>query len=145
MARTRTAAHQLVKLIEGSASPLYLLDAQRCISFCNAALCEWFRMGAEQLLGQRCDYLVPSGSSGERPAPSWLCPPPEAFQGTRCSGNIFARSEHGEVVCRRAEFLPLAGAGSEACGVLVILSQGDAEASPPDDSRRDAALHDLLQ
>jgi transcriptional regulator with PAS, ATPase and Fis domain len=145
MARTRTAAHQFVKLIEGSASPLYLLDAQRCITFCNAALCQWFRLSAEQLLGQRCDYLVPSGSSGDRPAPSWLCPPPEAFQGSRCSGKIFARSEHGEVLCRRAEFLPLSGSGSEACGVLVILSHDDSEASGPEDSRRDASLHELLQ
>jgi DNA-binding NtrC family response regulator len=138
----------LVRFFEDSACPVYLLDDQRRIVFGNTALTEWVGLPLEQLMGARCDYCAGDDQTRQRVVTSALCPPPEAFQGARSTGRIYCPLPAGAPPHRRAEFLPVATAAADTCGVLAILSPS---ATPETDERGQAdsvsvhALHELLQ
>jgi DNA-binding NtrC family response regulator len=108
-------ATALVRLLDQSAAPLYLLDARRRLVYCNQACAQWVGVPTEQLVGRRCDYH----SDPTADAACRLCPPPEAFGGKPCWSEV-APSENASA--RRVEFEPLADARGEVVAVLAIAS-----------------------
>ena len=118
MPRTRST-HPVVKLCEESPLPIYALDDQRRIVSCNRACLEWLGFTAQQLIGQRCDYVANETAAPEAVAAAALCPPPQAFLGETCTGQILWKNAAGEVVGRPATFVPVRV--EEPAGVLVVL------------------------
>ena len=73
----------LARLFTASSQPIYLLDDQRRVVYCNEACENWLAMMAEELIGQQCSYHSgdPAQLATERAAA--LCPPPAVFLGER--------------------------------------------------------------
>ena len=81
MPYSRTIAVDLAKLLDDSVAPIYVLDDQRRIVFCNAACARWTRTKAQDLIGQQCVYHTPAEDSEPAGVAAGLCPPPKVFSG----------------------------------------------------------------
>ena len=144
-AKTPTAIAALAKLLDTSKRPIYAVDADREIVFCNAALVDWLGLVRRDVVGRyveyHSEYQAGSADNGRnrRPAPlNDLSPPPEAMAGVECAGTVSCVARDGRLVHRRAEFKPLAsetkrvarragtaGVAPARCGVLVLLDGSD--------------------
>lgn len=148
MARARPGTSQLANLLATCQRPIYVLDDERRIAYCNATCAEWLGMETQEMIGTRCDYHAGEGRGERLDLAAALCPPPEAFAGQRCSAWVLRRDASGQAVHRRAEFLPLGDGDPEPCGVIVVLNASDERERPApiDDVRRSSSdLHDLLR
>jgi transcriptional regulator with AAA-type ATPase domain len=131
----------LTKLLGVSGHPVYAVDSDRRIAYCNAALENWFGLDAARIIGRQVEYhsepeAGASSAASETSPLAALCPPPHALAGERCSGTISCVARDGRLVHRHAEFFPLGGvdAETEQCstgkrpvrpargGVLVLLA-----------------------
>jgi DNA-binding NtrC family response regulator len=132
MASTLPALTSLAELLDHGNRPVYAVDGQRQIVFCNAALAEWLGTERERIVGRHVEYhsepetdetaATARGSTGPL---AGLCPPPRALAGEQCLATVSQVARDGRLVHRRADFLPLASAGSPQCGVLAVLAAGD--------------------
>jgi len=104
VAKSRTAKSNLFRAFERSNQPVYLLDADRNIIFCNDALAEWVSEPVEKITSWRCDFH----SLGKTDAiAAQLCPPLEAFRGQTGHGKISHDPGNGKIEFRNAAFLTL--------------------------------------
>lgn len=144
MARNRSIKNALVHLLAASPLPVYLVDDQRRIVYCNPACGEWVGVDVEQLAGRRCDYHSSCSPGTPEEIAAGLCPPPEVFSGRRITAEVACRVAPDSLVRRRAEFLPLGRDAVECSGVLVVVG-----GSPPGETESvecDAAeLHHRLR
>jgi DNA-binding NtrC family response regulator len=120
----------IAELLDGSARPIYAVDARRQLVYCNAALATWLGLAHDQIIGRFVEYhsepaedIGPRASA--RAALTDLCPPPLALAGTPSKGTIGCVGRDGRLVHRRAEFIPLGAAGRGNDGVLVLLAADD--------------------
>lgn len=147
-----TAVAGLAQLLDASGRPIYAVDGDRRIAYCNASLAAWLGTERSQIVGRFVEYhSVPAGTgeSSHKPAKllTDLCPPPVALAGKQCSGTVATVARDGRLVHRRADFLPLVdGEADAAAGVLVLLASVDllphelsaevAEEATPDELHR---------
>ena len=120
MARSQKSTRALLRLLDGSATPMYVLDGRRTLVFCNAALAEWLGVEAEELLGVRCDYHEGGEGEPSRRLAARLCPPPEVFQGESRSAVVVCETPRG-TSRRRVEFAPLREEGGAATATMAIV------------------------
>jgi DNA-binding NtrC family response regulator len=126
MTRARSPEYALGKLLEAAPRPVYVIDEQRQVVYCNLACGELLGVACDQLMGQRCVYqATPSGTSPADMAAS-LCPPPEVFAGQFVSAVVSALHMSGSLLTRHATFIPLGSDGLHGVGVFAVLSLSDA-------------------
>jgi len=153
MSFTNDAAAELARFLDSGATPIYVLDEDRRIVFCNAACAAWLGVPADALLGQKCNYHTPADDAegGELAAlAAGLCPPPLAFAGKSLAANVTCRRPNGRVSQRRGQFLPLAHGEDESSPVVAILERVDCGPEPsqddgPLDGSSLSALHDAVR
>ncbi|MCH2125092.1 MAG: sigma 54-interacting transcriptional regulator [Pirellulaceae bacterium] len=121
MARIRSTANALRQLFFESRHPIYALDAERRIIFCNSACANWVGREENELIGQQCGYHSADLSSEHQTQVNGLCPTPESFSGQQGSGDIFRITSLGQVERIRADFFPLANVNGEIAGVLTLV------------------------
>ncbi|MFO0788896.1 MAG: sigma 54-interacting transcriptional regulator [Pirellulales bacterium] len=140
MPSKQSIAEALIKLLDTSDRPLYVVDAQRRIAFCNAALATWIDLEPKRTIGRRVEFhsepakteeLIDTDSS---PLTD-LCPPPSALAGEASSGTISCLGRDGHLHHRTADFIPVGRAGqrgkahdaamAEFFTVLVLLGTED--------------------
>ncbi|MCH8921792.1 MAG: sigma 54-interacting transcriptional regulator [Planctomycetes bacterium] len=153
MARPRASITALAKLLAGLAEPVYVLDEDREIVYCNAACAQWTGLGVEQLCGQRCDFHSSAAEGDPVSIAAALCPPPEVFAGTALGLTITLRANDGPTESRRVQFIPIGRNSTPAAGVIALVEPADAGADRADADRakREAdeaaealALHELV-
>lgn len=145
MPSRRGSAAQLARLLDAVAEPIYAVDADRKIIFCNDACLIWTGCTAEDLIGQECRYHAGDGTSGGALVAAALCPPPAALAGKRGSAEILLPSSESHK--RLADFIPLGSDDGRAAGVLAVV-RPDAAPSPDEAPLSDVAgvkLHARLQ
>jgi DNA-binding NtrC family response regulator len=104
--------HPLIEILQASGRPMYVIDADRRIVYCNPALETWLELPGDRIVGRLVEYHSESGN-GELSAHdtadplTGLCPPPRAMAGEACSGTVSCALLDGRVVQRRADFIPL--------------------------------------
>jgi DNA-binding NtrC family response regulator len=140
MARKTTTVAELTTLFDNSSRPIYAIDANRRIIYCNRALASWLDIEASRIIGHLVEYhSEPTSDDDESQddAPlTDLCPPPRAFAGEACVGTLSCMARAGRLVHRQAEFVPLGEADGEKAGrrksppaamyaVLVMLAAAD--------------------
>ena len=149
MARGRTRAVELARLLDAASQPIYLLDDEQTIIFCNQACLDWIACTSDQMRGLRSAYHSNSEVTGPEAMAAGLCPPPAAMVGRQRSGTIEIVAEDGRISRRRAEFVPLDGGPDEITGLLVMVDPGDlseADSPPPAAEESEAArLHRRIQ
>ena len=123
----RVRATALAKLLNSVERPIYVLDDEGTIVFCNQSLVSTIGPAAIDLLGRRCGYHAgrePAGaeevnfeeanSQGAISRPpdvdataAGLCPPPQAMAGRPATGSVSWVGEDGVLHQRWAQFIPL--------------------------------------
>jgi len=148
MPRSRSSLQSLARLFDSSVFPIYALDEEREIVFCNEACCEWLGVSADRLLGVRCQYHSQPDVPEAAAVAAGLCPPPAVFGGLRQTAEVSCVARDGQSRRRRGEFLPLAEGSDGSAGVLVVLGLADCEegtAPPACDSLAPSSLHEQLR
>jgi DNA-binding NtrC family response regulator len=117
MARPLSIADSLTKLLDKSDRPIYIVDPQRRIVYCNPALAEWIDLERMRIVGRRVEFHSeePSSDAADRKdvAPLIdLCPPPSAIAGEPSNGTISCQTRDGRMLYRAAEFVPLGRIGA---------------------------------
>lgn len=111
MARKTSTIDSLTRLFDESSRPIYAVDSQRRIVYCNRALASWIDVDAGRIIGRLVEYHsepVADDEEGPDAGPlADLCPPPRAFAGEACFGTLSCTSRGGGLIHRRAEFVPL--------------------------------------
>src|SRR5437016_2551681 len=112
MPRKLAAIDSLPKLFDESRRPIYAIDAQRRIVYCNRALAGWLDIPRNRIIGRVVEYHSESADSDDEDrgaAPlTDLCPPPRALAGEAFTGTLSCIGHDGRLVHRQAEFVPLA-------------------------------------
>ncbi|HEX3726790.1 MAG TPA: sigma 54-interacting transcriptional regulator, partial [Pirellulales bacterium] len=121
MAGERTTRPDLIKLLDNSPAPIYVVDEDRRIIFCNAACADWLGVKADVLLGQQCVYHAPPADGTPGAIACELCPPPKALAGQAQAAVIVHVLPGGHIARRDAYFLPLGDGGDECAEILAIL------------------------
>lgn len=147
MARGRPGALELARLLDAATQPVYVLDEDRVVVFCNQPCLDWLGCAADAIQGKRCVY----GSSSEGntdPMAAGLCPPPEALAGQEREGIVGATLPDGRLSRRRARFVPLRGGGETPLVAAIVetedLGESDAAQAAPCPTET-ADLHERIR
>src|SRR5581483_6043228 len=127
MPPSRSSSAALARLFDASAFPIYLLNEDRKIVYCNAACAEWLGVAKEELIGESCQYHSEPVAAAATAIATGLCPPPAVFGGARQIAEVSSPAATGRR--RRGEFLPLAEGADGSAGVLAILESHDCDGS----------------
>ncbi len=154
MARLPASARKLARLIAEASQPIYLLDHNSTLIFCNRACAEWVGVPVEMLLGQRCLYHSQVEPGSVEAAASGLAPPPEVWNSWAATA-LVTGGRFAQPLCRRwASFWPLKDDEGEILGLLALVQEEDWPAEgeslpssapgilPPDEA---AHLHETLR
>jgi len=155
MARQRTTGTELARLLNSARRPVYVLDDEQTLVFCNRACLEWVGRTAEELLGRRCAYHSSPDVTGADTVAAGLCPPPEAMAGQSITGTVWSVGDDGGVRRRRARFSPLGEGPQDLIALLAVVEPNDlpepetptlAETPPPAADETEAAmLHERIR
>jgi DNA-binding NtrC family response regulator len=112
MPRSQKIADSLTKLLDQSGRPIYVVDAQRRIVYCNPALTSWINLEPKRIVGRRVEFHSeepqPDDTARSDSVPlTDLCPPPHIFTGETGHGTISCQALGGRMLYRSAEFIPL--------------------------------------
>ncbi|HEX5442424.1 MAG TPA: helix-turn-helix domain-containing protein [Pirellulales bacterium] len=145
MPSRRGSAAQLARLLDAVNEPIYAVDADRKVVFCNEACLTWIGCAAEELIGQECRYHAGEELSGGAALAAALCPPPAALSGRGLAAEVVLPS--ADAVKRIAHFIPLGSVDSSSQGVLAIVRAMAAteENEPASGELAGAKLHARLQ
>src|SRR6476660_1886411 len=117
MARKNSNIDSMTKLFDGSSRPIYAIDAERRIVYCNRALAAWLDIESSRIIGRVVEYHSEPAADDDEARDDGpltdLCPPPQAFAGEACVGTLSCMARGGRLVHRQGEFTPLGDATSE--------------------------------
>lgn len=145
--RGRSAIAELVRLLDAVEEPVYALDEDRTVVFCNRACLEWLGRSAEEIVGKKCVYALSDTVTDAVAA--GLCPPPAALAGEEMTG-VVATSLAGDRWSRRqARFVPLRGSADATVGLIAFvemkeLAESEAVVAPASATEA-AGLHERLR
>jgi transcriptional regulator of acetoin/glycerol metabolism len=149
MGRSRAIATGLAKLLHSAAQPIYVLDDEQTLLFCNKSCLDWVGRTAEQMHGRRCVYHSDADATGPDAVAARLCPSPEALAGRETSGVVASVDAQGRLQRRQARFIPFGGRPEDTAGLIVLVDPVDlpeAGAAPPAPGQTEAAwLHEQIR
>lgn len=149
MARVRTVAAELAKLLNSAAQPIYVLDDEQTLLFSNRACLDWVAQTADELIGRHCAYHSSLEATGADAVAAGLCPSPAVLAGQETSGIVTCARGDGRFRRRRARFIPLGGSPQEAVGLIVLVDAEDLPESetlsPAPQEDEAASLHEALR
>lgn len=149
MARTRTRSSEFLRLLDEVRQPVYVLNDEHRIVYCNQECLDWLGRSAEELRGCRCAYHSGPSDSEADAAAAALCPPPQVLAGQQASGIVAGPTVNGLATRRRARFFPLRGEDATPAALVAIveaqeLSECDAIEQASADSEA-SALHERIR
>ena len=152
MARPRSKTLALGKLLDSTSLPIYVLDEEYSLVFCNSACLQWVGHSADELLGRRCRYHSDPEVTEVEAAAAGLCPPPAAMTGRQLTGTVVTIDhQSGRLARRRARFVPLADGPDGPLGLIVLVDGEDlpdthfAVAGPATDQTETDWLHERVR
>src|SRR3954454_11298176 len=110
MVRKGATIDSMSALFDGSARPIYAIDDNSHIVYCNRALADWMGLESKRIVGRIVEFhSEPVADHKVHPeAPlTDLCPPPRAIAGKSCTGTISCLASDGRLAHRHAEYSPL--------------------------------------
>jgi DNA-binding NtrC family response regulator len=115
----------LGKLFDAIQLPVYVLDEDLTIVFANQACWNWLGTAAEELLTspQRCLYH--SADADAEAVAAGLCPPPRVLAGETAVAAVSVRAADGNILQRRARFLPLGWTEGDVSAIVAIVDATD--------------------
>ncbi len=120
MPRTASRKSSLIRFLDESSQPVYFIDRNRRVLFCNEALVTAFDKSIDEIMGAACAYYSqPSDSDGL----NGLCPPESAFGTAPSDGVVHFPSSNGPIP-RSAHFCPVSGGSGSNSAVQGVAVQG---------------------
>src|SRR3954465_10546472 len=108
MARKTSNIDGLIELFNGSSRPVYAIDSERRIVYCNRTLAAWLDIEPNRIIGRVLEYHSEPTTDSEEGYDGGpltdLCPPPQVFAGKACVGTLSCMARGGRLVHRKAEF-----------------------------------------
>lgn len=145
----RTTAAELVRLLNRTSQPIYMLDDELTIAFLNRACIDWLGDRARDLIGRRCVYHSGYELAGPDAVAASLCPPPAVAAGDAIVATVAYHTEDGGCRYRRVRFLPLGAASEELIGVVAFVESDDLpeplEPTAPSAEASPLELHEHLR
>jgi len=145
MPRRRITASELAKMLNSAGQPIYVLDDEFVVVFCNRACQNWLGRQAEQLVGRRCAYHSDPAMTAADAVAAGLCPPPQAMAGRETTAAVSVATEDGRVRYRRARFVPLGTSAEELIGLVAVVEGEDRTEPPPSAPSAEPRSSDLHQ
>lgn len=148
MARARTAAGELARMLGACQQPIYLLDSRRIVLFANQACGDWLGIAPEELIGQRCDYHSSTESEPAATLASALCPSPELLTQPHATGMLsIVAHDRREQRYARFQMLQLPDDGETVTLAIVDGEEASpkADSLPPTNQSTPAELHVLVR
>ncbi len=121
----RGLAAELARTFAAVAAPIYVLDGDRKVVYCNRACEAWLGIAPEQLIGQTCSYHSSTMVEPEEQRAAGLCPPPEVFAGERATAVVSYRLNAARIARRQAEFISLKDEVGNCAAVVAIVASDD--------------------
>jgi DNA-binding NtrC family response regulator len=131
---------QLARLFGAAEQPIYVVDDEWTIVFCNPACLAWLGRSEEEIVGQPCRYHSVADNDSREALLAGLCPPPEAMAGHEQCALVQCVNER-----REARFQPLLDHAGHTLGVLAIVGPRPQAEAEPTAAASPADLHDLLR
>jgi len=125
MARQRTNASELARLLNSTKQPVYVLDDEQTIIFCNYATSEWLGRPADELLGCRCTYHSSPDVTGVDAVVAGLCPTPIVSAGKAVDATVSYTDSKRKLKQRLARFIPIGNDANEIIGTIAVISTQD--------------------
>ncbi len=125
MGRMRTSATELARLLDAVDRPVYALDEDHRLIFCNQACADWLDRPAGDLLGKQCVYQGGGEATGVEAVLAGLCPPPSAWTDDATRAIVACTASDGRLLRRCARFLPLCDAKEQVVGLLAVGGAAD--------------------
>ena len=125
MARARTSAAELARLLNSAKQPIYVLDEDQMLVFCNRACLDWVGCTADELQGRRCAYHSSPEVGGPEGVAAGLCPSPEALAGREMRGTVGCVLADGRLCRRRARFVPFDSDPEGPIGLVALVDPDD--------------------
>lgn len=138
-------------MLNSATQPIYVLDDELTVVFCNRACRDWLGPRVEGLLGQRCAYHSDPDVEGPAGVAAGLAPPPEAMAGRPIRATVTYADPQRGVLSRRARFVPLGDGPDDLIGLVAVLDVEDlpepdsAPVAPPRDEPRAVDLHEHVR
>ena len=146
MADVQSTAAELAGLLDDSLAPVYVLDEDRRIIYCNPACARWTGVSTSELLGAQCVFHSEPDDGSAAAIAVALCPPPKVFSGKPRAAMIGITRPDGRTVHRCGHFLPLSDGEDECAAVVAVLESYDCAAQEPGPAVDDGAqLHEQLR
>ena len=143
MPRPRASAVELTRLLGEAAEPIYVLDGERRIVYCNRACTAWLGLAEDDLLGQWAVYQSADHGASPAAVAAGLAPPPHDSPPPHYTAVV--ASPHDR---RRACFFTLSGEDGPRGAAAVVeprpLAEGEPDAAPSAELPPDE-LHDRLR
>ena len=136
----------LAKFFEQSASPVYILDSENQIIYCNDSLCSWVGVAKTTLLGVVCRYDAALDPETPEGVAAQLCPAPTVWQETTSRSQIGFPSSDGGKDFREVCFVTLSGGrdDAESCTGVLAVAAVKASMSTAVDIDAQQPLHEQL-
>ena len=137
-------------MLDFPGQPVYVLDRDGRIVFCNDACRQWLGPAGDGLIGCRCAYYSSPEVAGPDAVAAGLCPPPAVFGGQEATAGVCRSNEAGQTAYRQARFIPLGATAGEVIGVVAVLGSEDlpeppAESPPASVEPEPTQLRELLR
>lgn len=135
MKRRAKKSRELEHWLQACATPVFVLNAERCVSAFNAGCQTLTGWSAAEVLGVECRYASVADVSGLEGLAAGLCPPPEVLAGSEVSMPAYLVHRNGETLPQMLHFFPLQDEAGQVCGVLGLIAplnqpRGAVKASP---------------
>ncbi len=136
MGRPPSSTTALLRCLQESLRPVYLVSGSGEFLYCNAACGNWLGADHDDLVGQQCRFH--SGKDDSLPSRlARLCPPAEVFLGSAVSMQVTLQD-----LPRRVDFQPLVADSGVVAALAIVGADNDTPASPLPEHLQ---LHELLQ
>ena len=144
MAKSRTIRANLVRSLQHSSRPIYVVDDHRRIIYGNASAVSWTGLDEEDFTSLACQYHSEADESLANRVAAALCPPPQTFSGEPQTAMLQFVDDLGNPRRRNANFFPLFQ-DEEGWHVLAIVAPqeaADSETASHDPHRELARLRE---
>lgn len=125
MVRMRSSATELARLLDAVQRPIYAIDEDHRLIFCNRACLDWLGRSAGDLLGRPCVYQAGGELQDADAVVAGLCPPPSAWTHGETRAVVACTTPDGRLLRRGAQVVPLHNDKEQVAGLLVLVQVGD--------------------
>ena len=145
---------QIARLLNLLREPVYFVDGQWRIRFCNRACLEWLACREEDIVDRRCAFHSSFDLEPGDALAAGLCPPPGAFEREQTLGTVACLTPDGQLRRRQARFLRVHDTDGRPALLVVVADRDGTDTAPqaidvaPDAARQQSqalALHEQIR